>query len=112
MRYLLALAAILAGTGASLADDCVYVGDAGRELRFLEDGENTVTIAAGDALVTCSWAATPDGPHTQTIACDDGTEEGFFFGSLERGSGARDLLIYAESIWYRECDTVSKDGGI
>lgn len=106
------MAAILAGTGASLADDCVYLGDTERVLRFLDDGENTVTIsAAGGALMTCSWAATPDGPHTQTIACDDGTEEGFFFGSLERGSTARDLLIYAESIWYRECPA-PKDGGI
>lgn len=87
-----------------MADECFYVDDAGRVLRFMNDGENTVTISDDDgALTACSWAATPDGPHTQTIACDDGTESGFFLGTAERGSAQRDLLIYGETIWYREC---------
>lgn len=104
MRSILATAIVVLLSSPAFAAACPYVNEAGDRLSFVSDGENTVTIKHADgSKAVCTWAATPDGPNTEEISCNDGTDAGFFFGSLKRGGSDQTLLIFGEDIWYRDC---------
>lgn len=109
MKAILVTAVLALISATALGAECDYVSRSGDRLAFLDDGENTIrlTEAAGADLL-CSWAATPDGPDVQSIACENGTEDGFFWMSAEPSGTTRDILVYDGQPWYTDCgDSVS-----
>jgi hypothetical protein len=105
MRFLLAVLFSALLLSPSLGASCSFVNTVGDRLTFIEDGNNTVLIE-DDTPPTdvCSWATTPDGPAFQAISCQSGRVAGFFFGYSVRGGTDRDLLLFDDDVWYRECD--------
>ena len=103
MRQIL-IALMVVCASPAFAAECRYVSGSGDELKFLNDGENTVTIVRSDGVQDlCSWAATPDRPDPQDIACESGLRDGFWFAPAELGGSGQDLLIFANGVWYRQC---------
>ena len=103
MRALLTTAIFLL-SGAAFGADCPYVSETGVKLTFVAGGENLVRLdsAKATAPMWCTWGVNGDS-GSQDIQCDDGTKGDYFFAPAKLHGTSRDLLIFADQVWYRSC---------
>lgn len=85
------------------AATCGYDSSDGGRVTFLNNDDNGVTVErAGQSKLDCSWGVSGE-TGMPDIECNDGTKGDYFFAPATLHGTSRDLLIFADQVWYRSC---------